>query len=105
MIFVSPTYRLTLFLPSIQRSSSGAELLTEFEVFGRVSKPSGWVVDTFERRIFLEAQGSRAATEFHLALAPGTYRLAIVVKDSASGNTGTLYTAFDVPPYERAEEK
>jgi hypothetical protein len=53
----------------------------------------------------LEAQGSRAATEFHLALAPGTYRLAIVVKDSASGNTGTLYTAFDVPSYERAEEK
>jgi GWxTD domain-containing protein len=94
-------------VPSNQGSSSSysAELLTEFEVFGRVSKPSGWVVDTFERRIFLEAQGSRAATEFHLALAPGTYHLAIVVKDSASGNTGTLYTAFDVPSHERAEEK
>jgi len=92
-------------VPSNQGSSSGAELLTEFEVFGRVSKPSGWVVDTFERRIFLEAQSSHAAAEFHLALVPGTYRLAIVVKDSASGNTGTLYTAFDVPPYERAEEK
>ena len=89
-----------------QRShSNGAEPLAEFEVFGRVSKPSGWVVDTFERRIFLEAQGSHAATEFHLAFAPGTYRLAIVVKDSASGDTGTLNTALDVPPYERAKEK
>ena len=88
-----------------QRSPSSAEPFAEFEVFGRVSKPSGWVVDTFERRIFLEAQGSHAATEFHLALVPATYRLAIVVKDSANADTGTLYTAFDVPSYERAKEK
>jgi len=99
--------RIFIDVPRNQQSSpsNGAEPLAEFEIFGRVSKPSGWVVDTFERRIFLEAQGSQAATEFHLALAPGTYRLAIVVKDSANGDTGTLYTAFEVPPYERAKEK
>ena len=88
-----------------QRSPrNGAEPFAEFEVFGRVSKPSGWVVDTFERRIFLEAQGSHAATEFQLALVPGTYRLAIAVKDSANGDTGTRFTAFDVPPYERGHD-
>jgi GWxTD domain-containing protein len=99
--------RIFVDVPRNQQSSSSnsGKPFTEFEVFGRVSKPSGWVVDTFERRIFLEAQGSQADTEFHLALAPGAYRLAIVVRDSANGDTGTLYTALDVPPYERAKEK
>jgi GWxTD domain-containing protein len=76
----------------------------EFEVFGRVSKSSGRIVDTFERRISLTTQNnsghSQTDDEFHLALAPGTYRLAIVVKDLAGGDIGTVFTAFDVPPYE-----
>jgi GWxTD domain-containing protein len=74
----------------------------EVEIFGRVSKPSGWIVDTFERRISLATQSNSGCSQldngFHLALAPGTYRLAIVVKDLSSGNLGTLYTWFDVPP-------
>lgn len=81
-----------------------AKSVTEFEIFGRVSRSSGWIVDTFERRISVTTQNSfghsQADNEFHLSLAPGTYRLAIVVKDVASGDIGTLFTAFDVPPYE-----
>jgi len=98
-------------VPNNQQSSSSnsGKPFTEFEVFGRVSKPSGWVVDDFERKISLSGQGSsersQSGSQFQLALAPGTYRLAIVVKDSANGDTGTLYTAFDVPPYERTKEK
>jgi GWxTD domain-containing protein len=93
-------------LPSKQPSPPNdiAKSMTEFEVFGRVTKPSGWVVDTFEREFSLAAKNnsehSQPDSEFQLALAPGTYRLAMVVKDLASGDTGTLYTAFDVPPYE-----
>lgn len=81
-----------------------AKSLTEFEIFGRVSGPSGRVVDTFEGRIAPTPKNnsgrSQAEDEFHLALAPGTYRLAIVVKDLASGGVGTLYTSFEVPPYD-----
>ena len=94
-------------VPSNQPSSPNntANSRTQFELFGRVSKPSGWVVETFERKISFAAQNSsgdaQLDTHFHLALAPGMYRLAIVVKDLASGDTGTLYTAFNVPAYER----
>lgn len=96
-------------LPNDQRAAADdAKLSTDFEVFGRVSKPSGWVVDTFERRISLAAQDGSAehwpGSQFRLALALGAYRLAIVVKDSANGNTGTLYTSFDVPPYESVRD-
>lgn len=96
-------------VPSSQPSLSNntAHSRKQFELFGRVSKPSGWVVETFERKISLAAQNNsadaRLDTHFHLALAPGMYRLAIVVKDSASGDTGTLYTALDVPDYERVD--
>lgn len=94
-------------VPSIQGPPNNtANSQTQFELFGRVSKPSGWVVETFERKISLAAQDisgdAQLDTHFHLALAPGMYRLAIVVKDSASGDTGTLYTAFNVLDYERA---
>jgi hypothetical protein len=94
-------------VPSNQPSppNNTANSRTQFELFGRVSKPSGWVVETFERKTSFAAQNNsgdaQPDTHFHLALAPGTYRLAIVVKDSASGDTGTLYTAFNVPGYSR----
>lgn len=93
-------------VPSNQPSppNNTANSPTQFELFGHVSKPSGWVVETFEREISFAAQNNsgdaQPDTHFHLALAPGMYRLAIVVKDLASGDTGILYTAFNVPAYE-----
>jgi GWxTD domain-containing protein len=77
----------------------------EFEIFERVSsKSSGRVVDTFERKLSLmtptDSGDHQTDEEFHVALAPGTYGLAIVVKDLASGEIGTLRTSFDVPPYD-----
>jgi GWxTD domain-containing protein len=96
-------------LPSNQPSplNNTAKSPMEFEVFGRVSKPSGWVVDTFERKFSLAAKNDSGRfqrdTEFQLALAPGTYHLAIVVKDLASGNTGTLFSTFDVPPFDKVQ--
>jgi|ERR1700731_327179 len=90
-------------VPSSQSSppNNTSNSRSQFALFGRVSKPSGWVVETFECKISLATRNNSADaqldTHFHLALAPGMYRLAIVVKDSASGDTGTLYTAFNVP--------
>lgn len=110
--FASATHATTVAwilvdVPSEQQSSSSkrAEPVTEFEVFGRVSKPSGWVVDTFERKVSVAGEASsehsQPDSQFQLALEPGLYRLAIVVRDSANGDTGTLYTAFAVPAYEK----
>lgn len=75
----------------------------EFEIFGRVAKSSGRITDTFERRLSLPTQdnsGSLTDLEFPLALSPGTYGLAIVVKDLARQEIGTLRTSFDVPSYD-----
>src|ERR1700678_2039667 len=85
--------------------NSVAKSPAKFEIFGRVSrKSSGRVVDIFERKLPLmtptDSGDHETDQEFHVALAPGTYGLAIVVKDLASGEIGTLRTSFDVPPYD-----
>jgi len=73
-------------------------------IFGRVSKPSGWVVETFERAASiqeLEYPGQATLNrETTVALEPGRYGLAIAVKDVASGNAGLLYTTLQVPRYD-----
>jgi GWxTD domain-containing protein len=82
----------------------------DLAIFGRVSKSSGWVVDTFERKVSL-AQGQNNSgqiqpdSQFDLAIVPGTYRLAIVVKDLANEETETLYTFLRVPPYEEIRQR
>jgi GWxTD domain-containing protein len=73
-------------------------------IFGRVSKPSGRVVETFERATSIqELEHLGQATlnrETIVALQPGSYGLAIAVKDVASGNAGLLYTTLQVPRYD-----
>jgi GWxTD domain-containing protein len=97
---------ISVSVPGNHPSSPGtvAKSLGAFEIFGRVSKPSGRIVHTFERKISLTTQNnsgrSQTDDEFHLALAPGPYRLAIAVQDVARGDIGTRFTAFDVPSYE-----
>lgn len=74
------------------------------EIFGRVSKPSGWIVETFERATSIhELEHSGQATLYRdtvVALEPGSYSLAIAVKDVASGNAGLVYTTVRVPRYD-----
>ena len=73
-------------------------------IFGRVSKPSGWVVETFERAASIqELEHSGQATlkrETIVALEPGSYVLAIAVKDIASGNAGLRFATLQVPRYD-----
>jgi len=81
-----------------------AEQVRVAGIFGRVSKPSGWVVETFERAASIqELEHLGQATlnrETIVALEPGSYGLAIAVKDVASGNAGLLYTTLQVPRYD-----
>jgi GWxTD domain-containing protein len=88
-------------------SNKSASLPRRYAVFGRISRPSGWVVDTFERTISFEGNGdserSQPNCQFQVPIEPGIHRLSIVVKDLSDGRTGTLYTDLDVPPYERVQ--
>lgn len=95
--------RIFVDISADELSSSNGQ--TRFEVFGRITKPSGWVVDTFERSSSLTAQLGQTDPnlEMNIPLAPGSYRLDIVVKNSASGEVGVVYTTIDVPAYEELD--
>jgi len=86
-------------------SSSDDQAREGFEIFGRISKLSGRIVDTFERSSSLtEYVGQRDLNlEVNTPLAPGSYRLAIVARNPASGETGVVYTTIDVPAYDQLE--
>ncbi|MGC2891496.1 MAG: GWxTD domain-containing protein [Candidatus Acidiferrum sp.] len=78
-----------------------------FEIFGRISEPSGWVVRTFEVKISFDERNKTAQAEdrFIVPLAPGTYKLAIAVKNVASGEVGTLATSMQVPSYDELSSR
>jgi len=96
--------RIVVDIPEDELSSSDGRTAKAFEIFGRISKLSGWVVDTFERSGSLaERKGPGQPDpnlEVTVPLAPGPYRLAIVVKNPLSGETGVMYMPLDVPTYE-----
>jgi hypothetical protein len=99
--------RLVVIIPSDRIEPAGTDgqsTTAGFEIFGRVTKPGGWVVSTFE---FSEAAGETrradaglASREVTVPLEPGKYQLALVVKDVGSGLTGTEYTSVEVPTFE-----
>jgi putative addiction module component (TIGR02574 family) len=70
--------------------------LTGFKVFGRISKPSGWVVETFERRVSLGAElaGSLIecldATVDEAAEAAWNQEIARRIEDLDSGKAKTV---------------
>jgi len=102
----STMVRIAVEIPSSQLipEMRDAEQVGGAEIFGRVSKPSGWVVETFERAASIqELEHLEQATlnrETIVALEPGSYALAIAVRDVASGNSGLLYTTLQVPRYD-----
>jgi GWxTD domain-containing protein len=90
--------------PNNDRDSSAG-----FEVFGRLSKPSGWVVETFEHKISLferdDSRPDQPNCQFNIAISPGTYLLAIAVKNTVTGETGVLHATINVPSYEELNAK
>jgi hypothetical protein len=67
------------------------------------------VVSTFERTGKLgevEEKGRvNPNLEITVALEPGSYRLALVVKDVGSGNVGVTRITFEAPGYEALKQR
>jgi GWxTD domain-containing protein len=77
-----------------------------YEIFGRITSPSGWVVSIVERRINGDEHGREDPNrESTVPLKPGLYYLALVVKAVDSGNTGVSYTTFEVPGFDELEKE
>jgi hypothetical protein len=93
--------RIVVDIPGDELSSSDGRAPKAFVIFGRIIKLSPWVVDTFECTCSLAerkwAGRPHPNWEVTVPLVPGPYRLAIVVKNPLSGETGVMYTPLDVP--------
>jgi GWxTD domain-containing protein len=81
-----------------------------YQLFIRISKPSGWVVQSSELTVGGDAADkfdSRLSLSAHLdvPLAPGMYLLAIVAKNTATGEVGVVRTQFNVPTYQALEPR
>ena len=77
-------------------------------LYGRITTPGGVVVQTFEDVIscdfpdslFPSSQDIFSIYQKSVPLRSGLYRLDIAIKDTHSGNLGTLGTALRVPRFE-----
>lgn len=81
-----------------------------YPLFIRISKPSGWVVDTSELTADMAMHdasysGLILAGHLDVPLTPGTYQLAIATKNAATGEAGSLHTELKVPAYESLTAK
>jgi GWxTD domain-containing protein len=93
----------------LSTNKTGEKSGAKYEIFARVSKLSGWVVDTIE----LSGQASERLDptqpdpnrEVMVALEPGTYELAIAVKDVNSGRVGVTRVPLFVSRYEDLDMK
>jgi hypothetical protein len=99
--------RIVIDIPACESSIRDGRDPKAFEIFGRISKLSRRVADTCERSASMaernEANQPDCVLEATVPLAPGPYRLAIVVKNVLSGETGVVYAPLDVPTYEELD--
>jgi GWxTD domain-containing protein len=83
---------------------------TSYPLFVRISKPSGWVVDTLELTADMAVDdrsntGLTLTAHLDVPLTPGTYQLAIATKNATTGEAGSLRTQLEVPSYQSLEAK
>ena len=99
--------RIIILIPDKQLASTHDSVASPvgLQIFARITKSSGWVTDIFERSTSGDSLGTLTQAQsdirFDAATAPGVYRLAIVVKDIASGKTASRYASIVVPSYEQ----
>jgi GWxTD domain-containing protein len=80
-------------------------------IYARITSVSGRRAGLFEDVVTLqypaeqlqEGLKSRAAYQKNLVLAPGTYKIDLVVRDTRSGKTGIIRQGFVVPKYPEGE--
>lgn len=103
--------RIRVDIPGDQLSRLGADGTSTigYALFGQITGANGRVADTFERTGKWDAEGmsgyQNAIESAYVVLEPGSYQLAIVVKDLASGRVGVKRTTMDVPRFEELAAK
>jgi GWxTD domain-containing protein len=90
---------------------SGGLQQAQLNIFGKITHVSGRRAGVFEDPVITratpqeltEAKDRKSAYQKAVALAPGRYRVDVIVRDIASGATGVRHIGFEVPKYDPAK--
>jgi GWxTD domain-containing protein len=90
---------------------SGGLQQARINIFGRITSVAGRRAGIFEDPVITTATQSeltdakerKSAYQKAIALAPGTYKVDVIVRDVASGATGVKHIALPVPKYDPAK--
>lgn len=89
-------------------ADSGGLQQARINIFGRITSVAGRRSGVFEDPVITtattaeltEAKDRKSAYQKAVALAPGTYKVDVIVRDVASGATGVRHQGFTVPKYD-----
>jgi len=92
-------------------TDSGGIQKATLNIFGRITSVANRRVGIFEDPVTTEAtpeelasaKGRKSAYQKALALAPGKYKVDVIVRDVTSGATGIRHLGFEVPKYDPAK--
>ena len=92
-------------------SDSGGLQQARMNIFGRITSVAGRRVGIFEDPVITtatpeeltEAKDRKSAYQKAVPLAPGTYKVDVIVRDVSSGATGIKHVGFTVPKYDQAK--
>jgi GWxTD domain-containing protein len=87
---------------------SGGLQQARINIFGRITSVAGRRAGIFEDPVITtataeeltDAKERKSAYQKAIALAPGTYKVDVIVRDVASGATGVRHIGFTVPKYD-----
>ena len=90
---------------------SGGLQTAQLNIFGKITHVSGRRAGVFEDPVITratpqeltEAKERKSAYQKAVALAPGRYRVDVIVRDVTSGATGVRHLGFEVPKYDPAK--
>ncbi|HEY5075581.1 MAG TPA: GWxTD domain-containing protein, partial [Pyrinomonadaceae bacterium] len=90
---------------------SGGLQTAQLNIFGKITHVSGKRAGVFEDPVITratpqeltEAKERKSAYQKAVALAPGHYRVDVIVRDVTSGATGVRHQGFEVPKYDPAK--
>src|SRR2546426_3231213 len=90
---------------------SGGIQQAQLNIFGKITHVSGRRAGVFEDPVITrstaeelaDAKERKSAYQKAVALAPGRYRVDVIVRDVTSGATGVRHVGFEVPKYDPAK--
>jgi GWxTD domain-containing protein len=101
---------LTIEIPKLEfhRQAAQPNETPGLNVFCRISNANGRIVEGFYERVLQRDAAPQDSAGLYflresVLLRPGSYNLAIVVNDPASGDVGTVYTMLNVPSLKTTE--